>query len=333
MMPTYGEPHITREQLRALHVSRDLYRWFLRRFPTGGSYQAIHEALLGDGHSGWLDSLVDYAYAHSFGALPFLEQEIGSARAMAARLTHSQVEQLHITPRGHANGRFTPVLSCTLQFASGDHALNIGCSGFQSNLAATGNGNFIGQSGDNGSIASAGYGCQLVSSSFAAKMSNTGQNCRLSALGDRARIANCGNATKISSAGRGTHITSSGRRNYLASQGASTRVANAGDGTHIHTQGAGSRITNSGDNVTLQACGADSVFCSSGSVQQFTLGVGGCAALCYHDGKRLRFVTVYEGENGIVAGVPYRLTEHGKIEPLADNTENQRPTPAHCVNG
>ncbi|MCW2488279.1 protein YdhT [Candidatus Symbiopectobacterium sp. NZEC127] len=333
MMPTHGEPHITREQLRALHVSRDVYRWFLRRFPTGGSYQAIHEALIGEGHSAWLESLVDYAYAHSFGALRFLEQEIGSARAMAAQLTHSQAEQLHITPRGHATGRFTPMLSCTLQFASGDHALNIGCSGFQSNLAATGNGNFIGQSGDNGSIANAGYGCQLVSSSFAAKMSNTGQNCRLSALGDRARIANCGNATKISSAGRGTHITSSGRRNYLASQGASTRVANAGDGSHIHTQGAGSRITNSGDNVTLQASGADSVFCSSGSVQQFTLGVGGCAALSYHDGKRLRFITVYEGENGIVAGVTYRLTEQGKIEALDDPLADNSLTRAHCVNG
>ncbi|MGL9720039.1 hypothetical protein [Symbiopectobacterium sp.] len=186
MMPTHGEPHITREQLRALHVSRDLYRWFLQRFPTGGSYQAIHEALIGDGRSAWLESLVDYAYAHNFGARPFLEQEIGSARTLAAQLTHSQAEQLHITPRGHASGRFTPMLSSTLQFASGDHALNIGCSGFQSNLAATGNGNFIGQSGDNGSIASAGYGCQLVSSGFAAKISNTGQNCRISALGDRA---------------------------------------------------------------------------------------------------------------------------------------------------
>ncbi|MBG6249178.1 MULTISPECIES: hypothetical protein [Symbiopectobacterium] len=175
MMPTHGEPHITREQLRTLHVSRDLYHWFLQRFPTGGNYQAIHEALIGDGRSAWLESLVDYAYAHNFGARPFLEQEIGSARTLAAQLTRCQAEQLHITPLGHASGRFTPMLSCTLQFASGAHALNIGCSGFQSNLAATGNGNFIGQSGDNDSIASAGYGCQLVSSGFAAKIAIRGR--------------------------------------------------------------------------------------------------------------------------------------------------------------
>lgn len=174
-MPTHGEPHITREQLRTLHVSRDLYHWFLQRFPTGGNYQAIHEALIGDGRSAWLESLVDYAYAHNFGARPFLEQEIGSARTLAAQLTRCQAEQLHITPLGHASGRFTPMLSCTLQFASGAHALNIGCSGFQSNLAATGNGNFIGQSGDNDSIASAGYGCQLVSSGFAAKIAIRGR--------------------------------------------------------------------------------------------------------------------------------------------------------------
>ncbi|MGK2888475.1 MAG: hypothetical protein ACSLEN_03260 [Candidatus Malihini olakiniferum] len=75
-------------------------------------------------------------YAHSFGILPFLEQELSSTRAMAAQLTHSQTEQLHITPRGQANGCFTPVLSCTLQFTSSDHALNIGCSDFQSNLTS-----------------------------------------------------------------------------------------------------------------------------------------------------------------------------------------------------
>ncbi|MGK2888474.1 MAG: hypothetical protein ACSLEN_03255 [Candidatus Malihini olakiniferum] len=38
------------------------------------------------------------------------------------------------------------------------------------------------------------------------------------------------------------------------------------------------RITNSGDNVTLQASDADSIFCSTGSLQQFTLGTGGYAS-------------------------------------------------------
>lgn len=313
MHATRHEPFITRRQLRALRVGPTLYRWFLRRFPQGGSYQAVHAALIADGNSAWLESLVDYAYANSFGAPPFAQQEIASVQGLAAHLTRGAAEQLHITPRA-ACGRVTPLLACTLQFATGDHALNVGCSGFQSSLASTGNGNFIAQSGDNGSIASAGYACQLVSTGFAARLSNTGQNSRLSAVGDRARIANSGNAAKISSAGRGACLTNSGRRCYLSSTGASTRLVNAGDNAHIHTLGDQARITNSGDSATLQASGDHSAICSSGSVQSFTLGKGGCAALAYHDGQRLRFVTIYEGENGVRAGVAYRLNARGALE-------------------
>lgn len=313
MHATRHAPYITRQQLRDLHVGRALYRWFLRRFPQGGSYQAIHAALIADGNSAWLESLVDYAYTHSFGVMPFAQQEIDSTTALAAHLTQEVAEQLHITPRT-TNGRFTPIITGTLQFATGDHALNVGCSGFQSNLASTGNGNFIGQSGDNSSLASTGYGCQLISTGFAAKLGNTGQNSRLSAQGDRSRIANSGNAAKISSAGRGTCITNSGRRCYLSSTGASTRLVNAGDGAHLHTLGDNTHITNSGDSVVLQVNGDNSVICSSGSLNAFTLGKGGCAALAYHDGQRLRFVTLYEGENGICAGVTYRLNEQGSLE-------------------
>lgn len=305
--------HITRQQLRELHVGPALYRWFLRRFPQGGSYPAVHAALIADGQSVWLESLVEYAYSHDFGTTPFAQQEITSAQALAAQLTRGATEQLHITPRS-SPGRFTPVAACTLQFATGDHALNVGCSGLQSNLASTGNGNFMAQCGDNASIASAGYGCQLISSGFAARVSNSGQNSRLSALGDRARLANCGNAAKISSAGRGTCISNSGRRSYLASSGASTRLVNAGDAVHIHTLGDNARISNSGDGVTLQVSGAGSVICSSGSVQTFTLGEGGCAALAYHDGTRMRFAIFYAGENGVQAGVIYRLSAQGTLE-------------------
>ena len=316
-------PHISREQLRALQVSPALYRWFVRRFPQGGSYQAVHAAMINEGQNAWLESLVDYAYAQHFGTAAFVQQELGCAQAMATALTPVPAEQLHIAPR--LTGRFTPLAACTLQFATGDHALNIGCSGFHSNLASTGNGNIIGQSGDNGSIASAGYGCQLLSSGVGAKVGNTGQNSRISCSGDHARIGNTGNAVKISSAGRGTHIASSGRRNYLISQGEATHVTNAGEGCHIHTLGAGTHIANSGDNVTLQVNGDDSVICSTGSVSHFTLGKGGCAALTYHDGTRLRFVTLYEGENGIQAGITYRLTPQGVITRVKDDAPQ-------CVN-
>lgn len=309
------ERPITKRQLRALRVSPPIYRWFLRRFPQGACYRDIHRALIGDGHSEWLESLVEYAYAMNFHLPQFMRQEIGAARDMADGLNRGAAERLLVTPR-HPPGRYFAATPHTLQLASGDHALNIGCSGLQSHVAVSGNGNFIAQSGENSAIASAGYSCQLVGAGFAARISNTGQNSRIASLGERSRISNSGNAVKISSAGRGSYIATSGRRNYLGAIGDAARIASAGDGGHIHTLGADTRIASSGDNASILAAGGGSVICSAGSGHVFTLGKGGCAALAYHDGARTRFLTLYEGENGIRAGVTYRLSADGELETL-----------------
>ncbi|MBV7693875.1 hypothetical protein KV701_19340 [Limnobaculum sp. M2-1] len=43
------------------------------------------------------------------------------------------------------------------------------------------------------------------------------------------------------------------------------------------------------------------------------LGEGGCAAIPYNDGDRIRFAIAYVGENGIMANTPYYINDEGQF--------------------
>lgn len=304
---------ITRQQLHALQVSPQIYRWFLRRFPQGAEYRDIHQALIGDGYTEWLESLVAYSYALGAGSPQFMAQEISAIEAMVERLTAGNSGVVEIKPRPHS-GEYAANIPGETQLAASAPALDIGCAALQSKIALSGPYNFIGNSGADSGIASVGYACQLVSAGFAVKIGNTGQHCRIGSLGGRARISNSGNSVKISSAGRGTHIANSGMRGYISGAGESSSIANVGNMCKLEAAGSGSRISNTGDNVSITATGENSVVASSGGIDTLVLGKGGCAALSYHDGVRTRFLLVYEGENGVAAGVKYRLNASFELE-------------------
>ena len=104
-------------------------------------------------------------------------------------------------------------------------------------------------------------------------------------------------------------MASTGMRVRISSLGARSRIASRGDLTQIASFGAESKIANCADNVQIMANGENTVIASTGVVDSIILGPGGCAALAYHDGKRMRFAVAIEGENNIRAGVKYRLNE------------------------
>lgn len=304
---------ITKQQLHALQVSPQIYRWFLRRFPQGAEYQDIHHALMHDGYTEWLESLVEYSYALGAGSPRFMTQELSAIQAMVEQLTNGNSRVVQVKPRPHA-GECASGSPGETRLAASDPALDIGCIGLHSKIALSGPYNFIGNAGENSGIASVGHACQLVSAGFSAKISNTGQHSRIGSLGGRTRISNSGNSVKISSAGRGSHTANSGMRCYIGSVGESSSIANVGDMCKLGAAGSESRISNAGDNASITATGENAVVTSSGSVNTLVLGKGGCAALTYHDGERTRFLVVYEGENGVVAGVKYRINAAFELE-------------------
>ncbi|WP_222592977.1 hypothetical protein, partial [Acidomonas methanolica] len=63
----------------------------------------------------------------------------------------------------------------------------------------------------------------------------------------------------------------------------------------------------SGDDARIDISGEGAVIAVAGLHAVVRLGPGGAASIAWHDGKRIRFTTIYEGEDGIEAGVLYRV--------------------------
>lgn len=261
---------ITRSDLRAWRVGSVMYRWFLRAFPEGGSYADVHRALLREGYIDWANSLVEYAWSKWLGEESFVQQDICAMESIAGAQTAGE------------NGR---------QLASAVDSTNFSCAG------------------DNVKIASAGYAAQIASAGHSARIGSVGYNAHIGSSGDRARVAIAGNSSRISSVGDGSRIASTGMRVRISSLGDRSRIASSGDLTQIASFGAESKIVNCADNIHINACGENAVIASTGVVDSIILGPGGCAALAYHDGERMRFAVAIEGENNIRAGVKYRLNE------------------------
>lgn len=70
---------------------------------------------------------------------------------------------------------------------------------------------------------------------------------------------------------------------------------------------------NSGYGARIEAIGENVVVSCSGKLAKVKIGKGGAACLNWHDGKRVRFVAIYEGEGGINAGEWYALDSNGAV--------------------
>lgn len=247
-----------------------MYRWFVRRFPNGGSYADVHRALSGEGYLDWANSLVEYAWSRWLDEESFARQDISAMDSLVSAQSH------------HGNSE---------HIACADYNVHLGCAG------------------DNVKIASVGYASQIASAGYCARIGSAGYNTHIGCSGDRARVAVAGNSTRVSCAGDGSRIASAGMRVRISTLGDRSNIASNGDLAQVVSFGANARIANSGENVHLVTSGDNAVIASTGHVDSLILGPGGCAALAYHDGERTRFAVAIEGENNIRAGVKYRLNE------------------------
>lgn len=89
------------------------------------------------------------------------------------------------------------------------------------------------------------------------------------------------------------------------------KVVAAGAGSFIETSDDCVVVTVGADsNVTV---GGNSVILSSETSVTFSVGLGSCAAVVWHDGTRKRIKVVYEGENGILADTQYTIDQSGNV--------------------
>lgn len=94
--------------------------------------------------------------------------------------------------------------------------------------------------------------------------------------------------------------------------GDDARISSSGNCAQIGSSGNYARIGSSGYGARIKCEGKNAVIAAAGRRTHVTLSEGGAASLAWHDGKRARFTNLYEGEDGIEAGVEYRLDDAGK---------------------
>ncbi|MEQ4922715.1 protein YdhT [Proteus hauseri] len=315
-VPSEENITLTKEDLRQLHVSTSLYRWFLKYFPHGGTYSAIHAELIKQRRTEWIESLIQYIYLRHFSSASFAQQEQEVMENILILLGNEQQQGITLQRLPyHAN------IPCAenIQFSTEWHQLVLKSQQISTSLALCGSNNIVAFSGDENSIANTGYGNQLMNTGFAGKVSNTGNQCRIGSLGGRSRLCNSGNDVKIYASGNGVHIANSGMRNFITASQSRAKVTNTGDLAQINLAGENSVAINTGDNCKITVSGNNSICISTGSIHQFCLGKGGSAVIAYHDGERTRFKIFYEGEDGVEAGIHYYLDENQ--QPIAQKTE------------
>jgi len=148
-------------------------------------------------------------------------------------------------------------------------------------------------SGDDERIASSSIGCMIEAAGYDARIAVSGPWSRIQSSGSQVQIASCGTGADIASSGYFDHIASAGNAAYIASSGENARIAC------------------SGINPRVDSCGLNTVIACADSVHHFRVGPRGCIAVPWHDGSRIRFATLYEGEQ-IKAGVWYALNRRGE---------------------
>lgn len=312
-VPSKENIRLTKKDLRQLHVSTSLYRWFLRYFPDGGTYSAIHSELIKQRRTQWIESLIQYIYLRHFREVSFAKQEQEVIENILFLLSNEQQQGVTLQRLPYHN---TLPTSENIQFSTEWHQLILKSQQLSTDLALCGNNNIVAFSGDENSIANTGYSNQLMVTGFAGKIANTGNQCRIGSLGGRSRISNSGNDVKIYAAGNGVHIANSGMRNFITASQDRAKITNTGDLAQINVAGKNAVAINTGDNCKITVSGDNSICISTGNIEQFCLGKGGSAVIAYHDGNRTRFKIFYEGEDDIVAGVYYYLDENQ--QPVAE---------------
>ncbi|ELT6446087.1 hypothetical protein Q8B73_004497, partial [Salmonella enterica] len=148
---------ITKEQLKKWHACTEGYRWFLDKFPQGGTYTDVHDALIADEHyddAYWLSNKMYDTYLNN---PEFLRAETDMTNKMVGELT--SIEHLSNQTEG--------------KNSSGDDA-RIGSSGDGARIGSSGDGAQIGSSGDYARIGSSGDRAQIGSSGDGAQIGSSG---------------------------------------------------------------------------------------------------------------------------------------------------------------
>jgi len=205
------------------------------------------------------------------------------------------------------------------QLAAIGGSSKLAASGDYSKLAASGDYSQLAASGDYSKLAASGDYSQLAASGYSSKLAASGDSSKLAASGGSSKLAASGYSSKLAASGDSSKLAASGYSSQLAASGDSSQLAASGGSSQLAASGDYSQLAASGDYSQLAASGDYSIAMCAGPNSTAAAGTNGTIALTWWDAeaKRFRVVVGYVGEDGIEAGVFYRV-ENGKLAPTGE---------------
>ena len=171
---------ITMRALREWGACSDGRAWFETKFPQGGTYAAVQQALRDDrrfADSRWLtDAVFRSLLKDPAGVMAAVDED--TAAKIKSVQDATKVEPVEVA----ADASGTDILN-----DGGKHYARIGSSGHYARIGSSGHYAQIGSSGDSARIGSSGDSAQIGSS---------GDSARIAATGEKAVIACAGRGTK-----------------------------------------------------------------------------------------------------------------------------------------
>ncbi|EDZ3145605.1 hypothetical protein GVZ81_07640 [Salmonella enterica] len=180
---------ITKEQVKAWHACTDGFRWFLDKFPQGGSYADVHGALIADKRFDDARWLVDKMYRTHLDKPEFIQAETAATDKMVVELNSME------HPSDQVEGENSS--GDDAQIGSSGNYARIGSSGYDAQIGSSGNYARIGSSGYNAQIGSSGYNAQIGSSGNYARIGSSGDDARITASGKGSVVACAGSIERI----------------------------------------------------------------------------------------------------------------------------------------
>ncbi|MFW6681714.1 hypothetical protein [Komagataeibacter intermedius] len=266
--------------------------WFREKFPQGGTYGEVMTGLYADKRYSDARWLADKAFDVKNISADFIESDVRSIIAAT--------EGIDVDPGNYAQAAF---------------------SGYDARAAFSGYGARAAFSGNDAQAAFSGYGAQAAFSGYDARAAFSGYGARAAFSGNDAQAAFSGYGAQAAFSGYGARAAFSGYRARAGFSGNYAQAAFSGDGARAAFSGNDARAgfsgnyaqaAFSGDGARAECTGENATIVFAGLNGSVILGEGGAANLTWNDGTRDRFVHLYEGEDGIEAGVLYTVKD-GKV--------------------
>jgi len=281
--PENNPAQITILKIREWGACSDGREWFREKFPQGGTYGDVMTGLYADKRYGDARWLANKAFDVKNISADFIESDVRSIIAAT--------EGVDVDPGDGAQAGF-----------SGNGA-RAGFSGYGARAGFSGDG---AQAGFSGNYAQAGFSGNYARAGFSGNYAQAGFS------GNCAQAGFSGNYAQAGFSGYGARAGFSGDDARAGFSGDDAQAGFSGDYAQAGFSGYGARAGFSGYGARAECTGENATIVFAGLNGSVSLGKGGAANLTWNDGTRDRFVHLYEGEDGIEAGVLYTVKD-GKV--------------------